>query len=84
MQTVETLIDASNQYDGRPRIFFTPFPRKVDQVSSVMASISVTLDNSLIYYSLRYRADMGKFMYSIRSTNGMTSRLLVDDDTEAT
>ena len=84
MQAVETLIDAAHQYDDRPRPVFTPYPREVDQVSTLMSSISPTLDNVLLYDSLQYRAEIGNFKSSIRSTNGMTSRLLVDDDTEAT
>ena len=52
MQAVETLIDAAHQDDGRPRPVFTPYPRKVDQVSTVFASISSTLDDALLYDSL--------------------------------
>ena len=39
VRAVETLIDASHQGDGRPRTVFTPSPREVDQVSTVLDSI---------------------------------------------
>ena len=53
MQAVETLIYATHQDDRRPRPFFTPSPRKVEYVSTVLASISPTLDNALLYEPLR-------------------------------
>ena len=56
IRAVETLIDAFHQYDMIPGKCFTPSPRKVDQVSTVLASISPTLDDTLIYESLRDRA----------------------------
>ena len=62
----------------------TPSSLKVDQLSTLLSIISPTLDNALIYDSLRDRAEMGKFKSSIGSTNGTTSQFLVDDDTEAT
>ena len=49
MREVETLIDADHQDDGRPRPVFTHSPREVDQVSTVMDSISLTLDDTLLY-----------------------------------
>ena len=83
MRAVETLIDESHQYDGRPRPIFIPYPREVDQVSIVLASISLTLDDALLCDSLRDRAETIKFKSSIGSTNGMTIQFLVDDDTQA-
>ena len=83
MRAVETLIDASHQDDGIPRPVFTPSPREVDQVSPVLDSISPTLDDALLYYSLQYRSEIGKFKSSIWSSNGTTIQLLVDDGTEA-
>ena len=84
MREVETLIDAAHQYDDRPRPGFTPSPREVDQVSTLMASISPTLENVLLYEYLQYRYEIGNFKSSIRSTNGTTSQFLVDNDTKAT
>ena len=84
MRAVETLIDADHQYDGRPRPVFTPSPRKVYQLSIVLVSISLALDDALLCNSLRFRSEMGKFKYSIGSTNGMTRQFLVDNNTEAT
>ena len=56
MRSVETLIDAAHQDYGRPRPVFAPSPREVYQVSTVLASISPTLDDALIYESIRDRA----------------------------
>ena len=84
MRAVENLINAAHQYYGRHRPVLTPSPREVDQVSTLLASISPNLDDALIYDSLRDRADMGKFKSSIGSTNGTTSQFLVDNDTKAT
>ena len=52
MLAVETLIDAYHQDDGILRPVLTPSPRKVDQVSTVLASISPTLDDALLHDSL--------------------------------
>ena len=84
MRSVENLIYAAHQDDGRPTPVFTPPPRKVDQVSILLASISPTLDDALLYESLWDRAEIGKFKSSIESSNGTTSQFLVYDDTEAT
>ena len=84
MQAVETLIDSAHQDNGIPRKVFTPSPGEVDQVSTVLASISPTLDNALLYESLRDRYDMGNFRSSIGSTNRTTSQFLVENDTKAT
>ena len=84
IQAVETLINADHQDDGLPRPVFTPFPREVDQVSTVLASISRTLDNALLYDSLRCRYEIGKFKSSIGSTTVTTSQFLVDNHTKAT
>ena len=65
IQSVETFIDAENQDDGRPIPVSTPYPRKLDQVSTVLASISPTLDDALLYDSLIDRYEMGKFKSSI-------------------
>ena len=48
MRAVATLIDAAHQDDGRPRPFFAPSPCELDQVSTVLASISPTLENNLL------------------------------------
>ena len=40
MRAVETLIDAAHKDVGIPRPVFTPSPRDVDQMSTVLASIS--------------------------------------------
>ena len=84
MRAVETLINAAHQDDWIPRPVFTPSPLEVDQVSTVLASISPTLDHALIYDSLKDISKIGKFKSSIGSTNSTTSQFLVDDDTEAT
>ena len=84
MRAVETLIDAAHQDYERPRPVSTPPPREVDQMSKVLASISPTLDDALLFDSLRDRYDMGKFKSFIGSTNGTTSQFLVNDDTEET
>ena len=52
MRVVETLIDAAHQHYGRPMLVFTLYPRKVDQVYTLMASISATLDDAVLYESL--------------------------------
>ena len=84
MRAVETLIYADNKDDGIPRPVFTPSPRKVDQVSTVLSSISPTLNNDLLYASLQDISDMGEFRCSIGSTNSMTSQFLVNNGTKAT
>ena len=62
---------------------FKPSPREVDQLSTVLASLSPTLDDALLYDPLRDRYEMSKFKSSAGSTNGTTSHFLVDDDAEA-
>ena len=83
-RAVETLIDAAHQDNGRPSPFFTPYPREVDQVLTVLASISLTLDDALLYESLQDISDMGKFKFSIGSTDDTISQFLVNNDTKAT
>ena len=83
MRAVETLINADHQDYGRPRPVLSPSPHELDHVSTVLVSISPTLDNALIYDSLRYRDEMGNFKSSIGSTNVTTSQLLVDNNTKA-
>ena len=83
IRTVEKFIDASHQDDGKPRTVFTTSLREVDQVSRVLASITPTLDDPLIYESLQDIAEMSKFKSSIGSTNGTTSQFTepsTDDD----
>ena len=83
IRTVETLIDGAHQNDGIPRPVFTLSPRKVDQVSTLLTSFSPTLDESLIYYILKYRSEIGNFKPSIGSTDGTNIQFLVEDDTGA-
>ena len=83
MRTVETLIDAAHQYYGIPSPVFPPSPRELHQVSTLLASISPTLNNALLCDSLRNRAEVGKFKSSIGLTNGTTSQFLVGGDTKA-
>ena len=52
MRAVENLIYAAHQDDGRPTQVSTPPPRKVDQVSILLAIISPTLDDALLCDSL--------------------------------
>ena len=70
---VVTLKYAVHEYDGRSRPVFTPSPREVDHVSTLLSSISPTLYNALLYDPLRVKYDLGKFKSSIGSTNGTTS-----------
>ena len=84
MREVKNLIDADNQDDRIPRPFFTSSPLEVDKVSKVLASISPTLDDALLYDSLQDRSEMSKFNSSIGSTNGTTGQFLVGNDTKTT
>ena len=77
MQAVKTLVDAAHQDDGRPGPVFTPSPREVDRVSTVLASISPTLEDALLYDSLKDRSEMGKFKFSIGSTNYTHNQLVI-------
>ena len=52
MRSVENLIYAAHQDDGRPTQVSTPPPRKVDQVFILLAIISPTLDDALLCDSL--------------------------------
>ena len=52
MRSVEILIDAAHQDDGRPKPVYTTSPRKIYQVSKVLASITPTLNNALLHESL--------------------------------
>ena len=83
MRVVETLIDADHQDYGIPRTVFTPSPRELHQVSTLLAIIPPTLNNALLYDSLRNIAEMEKFKSFVGSTNGTTSQFLVEDDTKA-
>jgi hypothetical protein len=55
-------------------------PRVADEVSSVLASVSPTLDDQILYRRLAARAELGKFKASIGSTDALGSEYLIDDD----
>ena len=56
IRSVETLIDAAHQDDGRTIPVFTPSSCEVDQFSAVLDIISPTLEDTLLYDYLLYRA----------------------------
>ena len=54
-QTVETLINATHQDNGRPRPVLITSPREVYQVYTLLTIILPTLDNALLHASLYFR-----------------------------
>jgi hypothetical protein len=63
-----------------------PIPRELDQVSSVLAEVSPTLNDETLYQLMQERADLGRFQMSIGSTDSRTDPYLetvTDDDSDA-
>ena len=55
-------------------------PRASDQVSSLLTSVSPTLNDQSFFQRLTTRAYLGKFKPSIGSTNAMKGEYLIDDE----
>jgi hypothetical protein len=56
-----------------------PIPRAIDQVSSILAAVSPTLNDETIYELLQERANLGRFQMSIGSTDAMPGLHLASD-----
>ncbi len=56
-----------------------PIPHAIDQVSSVLAAVSPTLNDETFYELLQERADLGRFQMSIGSTDAMPGSHLASD-----
>jgi hypothetical protein len=66
-----------------------PIPQAADETSSILASVSPTLDDQVLYRRLTEKADLGRFKASIGSTNASKGKYLVetvndDDDKSST
>ena len=61
-----------------------PIPKAANQVASVLAGISPTLDDQELYKRLKASSELGKYKVSIGSTNAMDGEYLVTDDDDST
>jgi hypothetical protein len=75
-------------YEEEAHPCWKPVPRAADQVSSVLASVSPTLNDQNLHERLAGRANLGMFKASIGSTNALGGKCLVkavdSDDDSAT
>ena len=55
-------------------------PRAANEVSSIHANVSPTLDDQVLYGHLAARADLEKFKASIGSTDALGGKYLIDAD----
>jgi hypothetical protein len=67
-------------HDEEAHPCWQPIPRAAGEVSSILASVSPTLDDQVLYGRLAERADLGKFKASIRSMDVLGGQYLIDDD----
>jgi hypothetical protein len=61
-----------------------PIPKAANQVASVLAGISPTLDDQELYKRLKASSELGKYKVSIGSTNAMDGEYLVTNDDDST
>jgi hypothetical protein len=74
-------------HDEEAHPCWQPMPREADEVASVLASVSPTLDDRTLHERLAAKAYLGKFKESIGSSNAMGDEHLietVDEDESVT
>ncbi len=78
-KAIDTCLETSGAaYDEEAHPCWEPIPRAADEISSVLASVSPTLDDQTLYRRLTERADLGRFESSIGSTNASRGEYLVE------
>ncbi len=86
-KAIDTCLETSGAaYDEEAHPCWEPIPRAADEISSVLAGVSPTLDDQILYGRLIEQADLGRFKASIGSTNASRSEYLVEtvDDESST
>ncbi len=80
-KAIDTVLESNSvTYDEEAHPCWQPIPRAADQVSSILASVSPTLDDQTLYGCLSARTALGKFKASIGSTDALGGEHLIDDD----
>jgi hypothetical protein len=78
---IDTVLESNSvTYDKEAHPCWQPIPRAADQVSSILAGISPTLDDQTLYGRLAARTALGKFKASIGSTDFLGGEILINDD----
>jgi hypothetical protein len=72
----------STSYDEEVHPCWKRIPHAANEVSSCLASVSITLDDQILHERLTERAKLGKFKAAIGSTNALNSEYLYEDDSE--
>jgi hypothetical protein len=76
---IDTLLETSGAaYDEEAHPCWKPIPRAADEISSVLAGVSPTLDDQVLYRRLTEQADLGRFKASIGSTDASSEEYLVE------
>ena len=86
-RAIDNVLDKNGiTHDEKIHPIWIPIPRAADEISSILASISPTLDDQVLYGRMNERADLGKFKISIGSTDALGGEYLVEtvDDDSAT
>jgi len=84
-KAIDSVFESNSvSHDEEAHPCWQSIPRAANEVSSVLTSVSPTLDDNVLYGRLAARADLGKFKASIGSTNASNCEYLLDDDTTAT
>ena len=84
-KAIDNVFKSNNvSHDEEAHPCWQPIPRAANEVSSVLTSVSPTLDDNVLYGRLAARADLGKFKASIGSTNASNCEYLLDEETTAT
>ena len=79
-RTIDRVLDGTTVSEEEVATRYKPIPRAADEISSVLAGISPTLDDMALYERLSARSDIGKFKASIGSTDAPSKEYLVEDD----
>ena len=68
---IDNLLQRSDsESQGKAQPSWKPIPKYVEEVSSVLAGVSLLLDYQYLYARIQERSDMGKFQASIDQRGG--------------
>jgi hypothetical protein len=80
-RAIDTVLESNSvTYDEEAHPCWQPIPRAADQVSSILASVSPTLDDQTLYGCISARTALRKSKASIGSTDALGGEHLIDDD----
>jgi hypothetical protein len=86
-KAIDTFLETSGAaYGEEAHPCWKPIPRAADEISSVLASVSPTIDDQVLYERLIEKAELGRFKASIGSTDASRGEYLVEtvDDESST